>query len=370
MKMPAPIRLTLLPRDPAQAPTTLHLDAGGRLRDSPARAADGVRTREIVAVPGEAVRLLQLEIPTRVPAQALAAARLMLEDAIVAGDGSHVALAPVGDDIGASRLVAVVDETTMSAWRRQCDALGIAADVMLPDCLLLPLPVDDTCITAMHAGMQLVRGRDHAFTVEPGLADVLMTGQPQTAVDPAQLPQVLAEGAARAATAAPIDLLQFGHARVRRDGRRHGRRLALLAALAALSPLALAATATVRDFAWAHWMEIRADVAAVQHDPTLISGEAPAAALHARYVRRAAPVLLATRSSQLFDALARMPGTRLDSYEFTPDTGLRVGLVHAGEQDIETLRGLLEPHGITPIALDAQPVDGGMRSLLALEDLR
>ena len=372
MKTPPPIRLTLLPRDPAQPATTLHVDADGRITPGGERATGeaGMRTREIVAVPGERVRILQLEIPTRLPAQALAAARLKLEDQLAVDARPHVALAPPGDAIGAPRLVAVVDDAVMQTWRRQCDALGIVPDVMLPDCLLLQPPAEDALVAAPHDAMLLVRGADHAFTIEPGLAGVLAGERPLEMLDPAHVPQALAEGAARAAIAPTLDLLQFDHARVDQGGRRRGRRLAVLAALAALSPLVLMAAQTLRDMGWAHWMEIRADVAAVQHDPTLIGGADPAGALHARYVGRAAPVLLATHSTHLFDALAQMPDTHLDSYEFTIATGLRVGLVHAGEQDIETLRALLAPHGIAPVALDMQPVDGGTRSLVALEDLQ
>ena len=75
MTPPILTRLTLLPRDDARPATMWWLDAAGTIvadGAAPPRATPAAaRVREIVAVPGEAVRLLSLEIPTRIPAQAV-----------------------------------------------------------------------------------------------------------------------------------------------------------------------------------------------------------------------------------------------------------------------------------------------------------
>ena len=371
MTPPTLTRLTLLPRDDARPATMWWLDAAGTIvadGAAPPRAPPAAaRVREIVAVPGEAVRLLSLEIPTRIPAQALAAARMLVEDKAAIATGLHIAIASPGDDIAAPRLVVLVDTATMDAWQRQCAALGIVPDVLLPDCLLLAPADDGALVTAPIDDMLAVRAPDLAFTVEPALAGAIAADRPTRPLAAADVPAALAAGALRAASAPPLDLLQFDYARQDRGGRRHRRRLAVLATLAVLSPLVVLGVQALRDTAWAHWLQLRADVVAVQHDPTLIGSDQPAASLQARHASRAAPVVLALQSAGLFDALEQLPGARLDSYEFAPATGLRVGLVHTGEAELDTLRDLLAPHGIEPVALDVQPVDGGLRSTVSLE---
>ncbi|WP_101925369.1 MULTISPECIES: type II secretion system protein GspL [Luteimonas] len=374
MTPPTLTRLTLLPRGDARAARMWWLDAAGTIvadGAAPPRATPtAARVREIVAVPGEAVRLLSLEIPTRLPAQALAAARLLVEDKTAVATGLHIAIAPPGDDIAAPRLVALADTAAMDTWLGQCAALGIVPDVLLPDCLLLAPADDGALVTAPIEDMLAVRTTDLAFTVEPALAGAIIADSPTRPLAAADAPTALAAGALRVASSPSLDLLQFDYARQDRAGRRRRRRLVVLATLAVLSPLVVLGVQALRDSAWAHWLQLRADVVALQHDPTLIGSDQPAVSLQARHASRAAPVLLALQSAGLFDALAQLPGARLDSYEFAPATGLRVGLVHTDDAEFDSLRELLAPHGIEPVALDVQPVDGGLRSTVSLERRR
>ncbi|RRN58567.1 type II secretion system protein GspL [Pseudoxanthomonas sp. SGNA-20] len=372
MKPPSATRLTLLARDPAQPSTCLRIDPSGRILARqpllPGQAPPpppGESVREVVAVPGESVRLLWLELPARHPAQALAAARLQLEDHVAgAVEGLHVAIAPAA---AGPRLLGAVEDATLRGWLQRCAQLGISPHAVVPDCLLLPEADDGTLLAAPAGDMLAVRGPRLAFTAEPGLARAIAGARPLRMLEPGEAE---ARFAAAAAGEPPLDLLQYGHARRDPRARRRRRRLAVLAALALCSPVLVDGALALRYALGAHWMQARADALAVQQVPALAASADPSAALHALHAELAAPAVLAQHSAALFGALPAVPGAQLDSYEFATATGVRAGLLHAGEQDLETLRERLAPAGLAPVPLESRPVDGGMRSLVGVEALR
>src|SRR5690606_6630842 len=112
--------------------------------------------RTVVAVPGEAVRTLWLELPACTPVQALAAARILLQEHLAGDvDGLHIALAPPGDG---PRLLGATSHAQMQAWRQRCQALGVVADVLVPDHLLPADAGGDVLQVLVHDGIWLVRG--------------------------------------------------------------------------------------------------------------------------------------------------------------------------------------------------------------------
>src|SRR5690606_27562989 len=256
MKPPSATRLTLLARAPAQPSTCLRIDPSGRILARqpllPGQAPPpppGESVREVVAVPGESVRLLWLELPARHPAQALAAARLQLEDHVAgAVEGLHVAIAPAA---AGPRLLGAVEDATLRGWLQRCAQLGISPHAVVPDCLLLPEADDGTLLAAPAGDMLAVRGPRLAFTAEPGLARAIAGARPLRMLEPGEAE---ARFAAAAAGEPPLDLLQYGHARRDPRARRRRRRLAVLAALALCSPVLVDGALALRYALGAHWM--------------------------------------------------------------------------------------------------------------------
>lgn len=374
MNPPVAIRLILLPRDLALPVPCLGLDAQGRILvrrflDPAQPSVSGPGVRDIVVVPGEAVRALWLDLPARNPLQALAAARILLQDRI-AGDGGelHIAIGPTTET--APRLVAVTGEAQMREWLQRCTGLGIVADALLPDHLLVAAPEDGSVRAMVHDGRWLVRGPQLAFAAEQELARYIIGERPHLTIDdPTEVEAHLA-AAIMDAPDEQLDLLQYAHAR-RGDATppRRRRRIAMLATLCLLSPLLLLGAQTLRHALAASWLEHRADALAAAQWPQAAGADA-SAALHAHHRQLAAPVLLAVQASALFQAMDRLPDMRLDSLEYDPAGGLRAGLLHADEAALEDLRQHLATVSLDLWSLDSQAVDGGLRTQVVLEPTR
>lgn len=371
--LPISFRLWLLPPDPADAASCLQVDADGRViarRRLSAEAPMPVQAavRDLVAVPAEAVTLLWLDLPARHPLQARAAARLRLEDHLaVPLEGLHVA---IGAEVapGMPRLVAVVDNARMAEWKQRCNALDITAAAWVPDCLLLPPPPTEEGLAAIEIdGRVLVRGANRAFTAEPELVRAIVGDIPLSPLRGNDSDALLA-----AAVQLPpvLDLLQFDHALPDTRAMRRRRRLTALAAMVLLSPVLLAGAGTLRDLALAAWMGHRADTLAAAALPAGQHGDDASESLHALHRQRLAPSTLASTSTILFDTLQQHPGTQLDSYEFNVGNGLQVGMLHRSEQDLDAMRAMLQAQGVDLVSLDSRAVEGGMRSLLAVESTR
>ena len=361
-----PIRLLQLSTDPSRAAVCLSVDAGGhvvaRRHCDPAHplpAEPGMR--DILLVPSEALRLHWFDLPARSAAQAVAAARLTLQDYVAQpGADLHVA---VGDPQTGEpqRLLGVVDAALMREWLAQAAQLGLRPVAVVPDCLLLDAPTDDSVQVCERDGLLLARGRRLALAAEPDLAQRVIGARPVLRLEDSARD---ARFAANALAAPALDLLQGPYARRDETQPRRRRRLRWLAALALLSPLLLVGAQALYHGLAARSLETRADTLAAQYRPHLTGAD-----LGPYYRQRLAPDLLAAHSAALFEALRAVPGARLDSYEFTPDTGVRAGLVHAGEQDLDLLRQQLADGGLALVPLDSQPVEAGLRSLVAVEPL-
>ncbi|NYZ63903.1 type II secretion system protein GspL [Luteimonas deserti] len=364
---PPPVRLLLVSADPARPSLCLHVDGAGTIAArrycdaaNPLPAQPGAR--DVLAVPSEALRVQWLDLAAHSPAQALAAARLMLQDRIAGADAQlHIAVGHVEGDAD-RRPVAVVDEACMQRWLRQARESGLQPVTVVPDCLLLDAPVDDVVQVCERDGRLLVRGHELAFAAEPDLAAHLLGARAVHRIDSAAFEACVASNARGAAA---LDLLQGPHAPHDGTGRRRRRRLTWLLALVLLSPVLLLAAQTVQRTLAAHWLERRVDSLATAYRASL-SG----ASLPAYYRQRIAPELLALHSARLFEALRAVPGVQLDSYEFAPGTGVRAGLRLAAVQDLDALNLLLAEHHLVLVALDTQPLEQGVHSLVAVEALQ
>lgn len=292
--------------DPAEGGTLLRLADGRALEIAPAIAGALV----VRAVPGTAVAIHWLELAGDLtPAQAAAAARLMLADAsaepladmhVVAGRSENgltaVALAPVA---------------LMAEW------VAEDPDLILPETLLLLPPADGLARRGLDH-----RGAAQAFSVEPELAELLTGGQAVAEVDDAAF-----EAGLGPALADPVVNLRQGAFAKRRQWKvdpGRVRRIALLAVGLLLVTLILQ-LATI----WRYNSEaerIEAEIAALP--PGARSGPAFGAL---------APIL--------WDSVRSTPNLELTRVDFRPDGSLAATVAVDSAATLAAFRARAEAAG-------------------------
>jgi general secretion pathway protein L len=276
-------------------PTSATDPAGGTLL----RFADGGAERLVptpgpartaLAVPGTEVALHWLDLAGDLtPAQAAAAARLMLADASAEPLGAmHVAAGRAENGLTA---VALAPAELMRAWL----ADGLDPDLIVPGPLLLPPPAEGL----VRRGLDH-RGLARAFSAEPELAELVAPGVPVAELDEAAF-----EAGLPAALADPVvDLRQGAFARRRqwRVDAGSARRAALLVAALLLVSLILQLATIMRYSFDADRMEQEA------------------AALGPR--RGASRPDFDLLAPILFEAVRSTPNLQLSRLEYRPDGSL------------------------------------------------
>ncbi len=368
-------RILWLPADPLADATCLHLDDNGRVLARATLAAGApldppafaTAQRTVLVVPGADVRVDWLELPARSDAQALAAARALLTARLARPGELHVALAP--DDGQAMRMAAAVDPRLVHDWLGRAAALGMRADAVVPEQLLLPSPAadgsDDAPVCVFDAGDRwLARGTRLAFSAEPALAARVLAGRAQRAL-PADSIDALAARALQPA----IDLLQgtFAPAATRaRPANR--RRLAWLAAALLASPLLLVAAQALRLELAARGLQARTAVT-VQHALPTAAGASTdnPAALRAHIQAAQAPRAFAAASGALFAAVSARTGTHLATLDYQRGDHLRATLFHAAPEDLDAIRSALAADGWHLVEGSSSDAPGGLLTGIALE---
>jgi general secretion pathway protein L len=285
----------------------------------------------IVAVPGEAVALHWLDLPELAPAQAAAAARLMLGDSLAEAD-PHIAVAA-----GAGlRPVAVVARAAMAGWLAELASAGLTPAALVPEPLLLPAPAAGFAV--LETGERIVaRSANAGFAAEADLAAALMGDAPTTAAmftptDPL-----------------PLNLLSGDYAPVSRWQPPPGlaRRLGLLAAT--LAGLWLAGDV-------AAWVAARRAASAAMAETQAVAGtllpagaDDPLAALTALARQRGADGGLGALAGPVVEAIAARPGAALASLRYTPPGGLVAG-VAGGAGEAQALAETLSAQGLAASA--------------------
>ena len=189
----------------------------------------------VLAAPGEQVTLRWLDLADGLaPAQAAAAARLMLADASAEPLAAlHVA---VGRPEAGLTPAAMVPSARMAHWIGAADAAGLDPLAIVPGPLLLT-PPEAGFVRRDRGALSDYRGPAAAFSLEPELAEPLIAGAPVEDMDEGAfevaLPLLLASP--------PLDLRQGAFARRRRwklESRRW-RRIAMLTLAFAVLTLAV-----------------------------------------------------------------------------------------------------------------------------------
>jgi len=288
----------------------------------------------VLAVPGAEVSIHWLELAGGLaPAQAAAAARLMLADAVAAPLAEmHVA---VGRHEQGLTPVAIVPAALMTHWL----SLGLDPDAVIPESLLLAAP--ETGFVRRERGpLADYRGPAAAFSIEPELAAALIGDAPVATVGEdafeAALPAVLAAPA--------LDLRQGPFARRRQWTVERGnlRRVALLAvAFAALTLLVQLATTLSYAFA--------ADEAE-QKAASLATGSSGAP--------RAAGPGFGRVSAILFDAIRSTPNVELTRLEYRGDGSLTATVLLDNPATLPALDARIEAGGLASEAGEIRSAGG------------
>jgi general secretion pathway protein L len=359
-------RLVLLSPSSEQPSSYLIVDRSGVLVDRGTLATRGTsppfKGRTILVVPGTDVVTRWLELDDGPQARIAEAAAVMLKDQIGAPrDDVHIAVGEREDD--GKRAVSVVDRALMQELLDRADDLGVSPDIVIPDHLML-LPPDDGVLTVTVNGVVAVRGQHLAFSAEAELASLLIGARERRSIEP--MPEVERMFAA-ASVRSSLNLLQQDFAAGGQGSAKWGgyRRVAALAALAALSPFAIWTAEIVRNEASARSLEARAQAAA-----RTIVGDAgsadPIRELRGRIAELRGNDAFMQTTAALFEAISRTSGVELESLSYLRDGVMRATLIHAASSDVGTLRAALEQ---SAVALDedaSEERDGRMVTTVTL----
>ena len=225
------------------------------------------------------------------------------------------------------------------------------------------LPPGEGTIAVTLGGVIAVRGEHFAFTAERELASMLMGTRRGISIErSSEIEAIFAEAPARPA----MNLLQQDFAPGQNTSKWMGyRRVAALAAVAALSPVAIWTAEIVRSEAAARDLETRAEATA-----RTIIGDAqaldPIGALRGRVAGLRANEGFMQTTAALFEAMSRMQGVELQSLSYLQDGVIRATLIHNGVSEVGSLRGALEENGVVVDEDAAHEHDGRMVTTITL----
>lgn len=344
------IRLILIPPSAALPASCLTLDAQGTVLTRGVVELGGPESglapepmRTVAVVPGADVLIRWLDLPSGSPAQVAAAALHHLRDDLAApADRLSAALGPVAAT-GERRLVAVVGRGLLQTWGDYLASLGLKADVMIPDSLILPEPAEEGALSAAVFGADLaLRGRELALSVQPDLAEAVAGGRRLERIGRAdEIERLLAA----AALNPPINLLAGAGRRVEAD-RRGWKRAGALAAALIVSPLILTLAAAGHAEWRARDAAHRAEVVARQAFPDIAPNADAVAEATRRLTTAPPPGGPTAAAAALFAAVESVEGAELDSLT-SDENGVRATVTYAAYQDLDALQQAMAGHGMS-----------------------
>jgi type II secretion system protein L len=318
--------------------------------------------RTILIVPGTGVLTRWLDLEDGPPEEVVETVSALLKDEISAPKGGvHIALGEVGDD--GLRPVCIIDRFLLQEYLDRAADLDISPHAAVPDHLMLPSRDDDPVAVELD-GVVAVRGSRIAFTVEEELASMLIGGhRAPSVVHGPEIERLFAAGSAHVA----VNLLQqeFGPGRRAQTWGAY-RRLAGLAALAALSPLGICAAEIARNEVSAREFEQRAEGRArsIVND----TGAAdPSRELRARVAGSSANDTFLRSAAALFEAMSSIVDVELESLSYMQDGVTRASLIHAATADVNRLRRALEQSGVVVDQDAPEERDGRMLTTITLK---
>lgn len=338
--------LLFLPPDEAQPWRWWRVERDAVVAEGEGLPASDPEALVVAVAPADAVTLHWADLPARSPAQAVAAARIVVADAVATPASElHVAIGPEREG---ERAIAVVAPGRMAAWLARLAADGIDPAAVVPAPLLLPEP-EEGYVRADVAGQPVVRGRTSGWADEARLTELVTAGSA-----PETLPRDTVRAAAAAALAAiPLDLRQGPFARRKRRAIDWPlvRRLAMLVGLILLTTLAIDVVRIARYSFGADTLEARAETVARQGLPRG-TGEGDSARMLAdRLARLRGPGEgFSATAAAVFQIVQASPGSEVTALQFDPNGSMRVTLSTAGEAEANAIKAKLERAGFAVTA--------------------
>lgn len=338
----------------------------GRGELDPHQAETPPPIRTIAVAPGADVMTRWLDVPPGNMAQARAAARWALRDQAAGEvDGLDVALGAAPVD-GGPRLTAAVSAKLLQAWLRWMETFDIRPEVVVPDNLCLPAPLEAETLSAAQVGADVaLRGPAFAVTVQPDLVEAIAAGRALDWLEGEALDAALAAGA----LAASVNLLQAHDQRERGQTARGWRLAAGLAAALLVSPLILMAAEGLRDRAAADRAGADARAGAVKLYPELATTKEAAAEALRRLDAGPPPGGTARAMAAVFAAVEGLPGAELDDVALGGE-GLRITMNHAAFNDLDAVRADLAEAGLAVVDETSAEEGGRMISTLTIGGAR
>ncbi|GLS02787.1 type II secretion system protein GspL [Brevundimonas denitrificans] len=341
-----PTRLILIPALGSEPAPCMVIEDGavrdrGLLELHPVERPEPMRT--VAIVPGPEVTIRWLDLPVGGLAQQRAAALWMLKEQLAAPpDRLATALGPTPPS-GQARLVAVVGLPLLQAWIDYLEALGVRADAIVPDALIVPEPGEDDRLNAVVFGSATVlRGRGFAASVQPDLVELVAgSRRVEPIADAAEVERALIQ----AALAPPVNLLT-SQDRGRGATRRGWALASAMAGLLVVSPLVLIAAAAARDDASARADANRARAEIVRIAPDLAGRPDPVEALRRRVRAAPPPGGVVGATAALFAAVEGVEGAELDLLIVDPAAGMKASITHADYQDTQTIARAMRAKGL------------------------
>ncbi len=355
-------RIVIYPSDPQKALVCTTIGEPGtmpgwrKLHPGDAGSSD---LWTVMVVPGIEVTARWLHLPTRSEKQALAAARMQMEDELALGSQAlHLALGPLEQD--GFRLAVSVSREQMQAWVDGARQHGLEPDVLIPDHLTLPEPADAQTLAAqMPDGIAIVRGPRLAFCCDSDLLPMLLKDVAATTASPPVLERMITQGA----LAPPINLLQGDFAARRRGPflAGTGMRLMVLAGLLLISPVVMQIGQAVHLHILAQRLKAQSVAEAASVLPAGAAVQNPVQALQDRFrqldLASGGP---AGRIALFFSTLEAAGDIQLESLTVASDGMLQVSLRHPRAQDIEKLDVALRGNGIEMRKVSSRDESGVM----------
>lgn len=297
----------------------------------------------IAVAPADDVTLHWAHLPSRSPAQATAAARLLVAEASAAPLAElHVA---VGDEGTAERPIGVVGAGVMRDWLASLAAQGIDPVAIVPAPMLLPQPAEGYA-RADIAGVGVVRGRSSGFADDAQLTPLITGG-----VAPDTLgADALSDALVAAAGAPTLDLRQGPFARRRRFALDWAliRRLAVLALLILAVTLAISLVRIAKYSFGATALEAQADAIARTGLPRGETVTDASRQLDERLSRVRGPGLgFSATTAAVFAAVRATPGTEVTALDFQANGDLRLSVAVEREALATDLKRTIELAGFT-----------------------
>lgn len=341
-----PTRLILIPAL-GNEPAPCLVIADGMVRERgllelhPVERPEPMRT--VAIVPGAEVTIRWLDLPVGGLAQQRAAALWMLKEQLAApADRLATALGPI-PPAGRPRLVALVGLPLLQAWIDYLVALGVSADAIVPDVLIVPEPDQNDRLNAVVFGSATaLRGRDFAASVQPDLIELVAgSRRVEPIMDAAEVERALVE----AALAPPVNLLT-SQDRARGAARPGWALASAMAGVLAVSPLVLIAAGAARDDASARADNARARAEVVRVAPDLATRADPVEALRQRVRVAPPPGGVVGATAALFAAVEGVEGAELDLLIVDPSAGMKASVTHADYQDTQTIARAMRANGL------------------------